>query len=221
MNISLGVTAIIILNIIFTFFAFSNERFMDRYVFRVGSVLREKEWDRIIMSSFLHVDIMHLFFNMFSFYSFGGEIEREFGLLVLLPVYFGGMIAGDLLALFINRRNPNYQAVGASGAVSAIIFASILFFPGGSLYIIPIPIPIPSFLFGFIFIAISIWGIGRMNQRIGHEAHLGGAAWGVFSSVLISPSVLVLYPFISAVVILPLIGFAWILYKKPEWLRPR
>ncbi len=215
------VLLIIAANLIFSFLGFRNRNLFERYAFHTGAVLHKRQWDRLFTSAFLHVDVMHLLFNMISFYSFGINIEQSLGFFILLVIYFGGMLAGDLLALYIQRNQPDYQAVGASGAVSAVIFASILFFPEGSIYIIPIPIPIPSFLFGFLFIAVSVWGIGRADRRIGHEAHLGGAAWGVAAAVFVHPMALIMHPIVAVFLIAPLAVFAWILIYRPELLKPR
>src|SRR5690606_16232497 len=143
------------------------------------------------MSGFLHVDWTHLLFNMFSFYSFSISLERYLGSVEVAVIYFASLFGGDLLAMFIHRNHPNYRAVGASGAVSGIIFAAIAIFPGIQVSIFLIPIGIPGWLFGACYVLYSMYGIRSSAGNIGHEAHLGGALVGLLTAILLVPEVLV------------------------------
>ncbi len=165
--------------VLVTWYAFTNVRFFESFAFHVEPILRRKEYYRAVSSAFLHVSLVHLLFNMFCFHSFGSNIERFFGAGILLGIYFCSMIGGDALALLIHRNHPDYRAVGASGAVSGVIFASIFLLPGGSVMMLFLPIPIPAPVFAILYTLISIYGIRSKRDNIGHEAHLGGAITGM------------------------------------------
>lgn len=183
--------AIIAVTCIVSIMGFGNRRLVERCLFSVGAVIRNKELYRLITSQFIHAGWAHLLFNMISLYSFGAIVERYFGPLFLAALYFCGALCGDLVALAIKRKSPGYAAVGASGAVCAVIFASIFLLPGGSIYIIPIPVPIPSWVYALLFMAVSLYGIGKGDSMIGHEAHVGGALAGIAWAVVTNPSVMV------------------------------
>lgn len=186
-----AVTIIIIAaNVLISYKGFSDPGFFERHLFEVGRVLRGKEYGRLFMSGFLHVDWTHLLFNMFSFYSFSISLERYLGAVAVVIIYFASLFGGDLLALFIHRNHPGYRAVGASGAVSGIIFAAIAIFPGIQVSIFLIPIGIPGWLFGACYVLYSMYGIRSSVGNIGHEAHLGGALVGLMMAVLLVPEVL-------------------------------
>ena len=144
----------------------------------------------MITSAFLHANFMHLLFNMFALYTFGSYLESFFirnlgsfeGSLYFFLIYFISLIAGSLLTVLFHYKDPNYVAVGASGAVSGIVFSYIIFFPQSMLYVFFVPMP--AYLFAILWIGFSIYGMRRKLGNIGHEAHLGGALGG-FASTLI------------------------------------
>jgi membrane associated rhomboid family serine protease len=179
----IGVTAVL------SIMGFGNARLFERSLFSVGAVLRGREVYRLLTSQFFHAGWGHLLFNMISFYSFGTVVERHFGPLFAVALYFCGALCGDLVSLLIQRKNPAYAAVGASGAVCAVIFASIFLLPGGSVYVLPFPVPVPSWAYALIFMAVSLYGIGRGSSMIGHEAHVGGALAGIAWAAAADPSV--------------------------------
>lgn len=182
--------ALIAVNILISYKGFRDPSFFDRNLFEVGSVLRRREYRRLLMSGFLHVDWTHLLFNMFSLYSFSISLERTLGAVSVLVIYFASLFGGDLLALFIHRNHPGYRAVGASGAVSGIIFAAIAIFPDIYVSLFLIPIGIPGWLFGICYVIYSMYGIRSSGGNIGHEAHLGGALVGLVAAILLVPAVL-------------------------------
>lgn len=177
-------------NVLISYKGFSDPGFFERNLFEVGRVLRNKEYGRLFMSGFLHVDWTHLLFNMFSLYSFSISLERYLGPVQVAVIYFASLFGGDLLAIFIHRNHPNYRAVGASGAVSGIIFAAIAIFPGIQVSIFLIPIGIPGWLFGACYVLYSMYGIRSSVGNIGHEAHLGGALVGLLTAIALVPAVL-------------------------------
>ena len=152
-------------------------------------IVRYGRWHQLITSGFIHADLGHLFMNMFTLYYFGRPIETALGSWRFLVLYFGSMLAGSLLTLLAHYRDPAYRALGASGAISGVVFSFVLFAPLASVYVFLIPVGIPAFLFALGYVAISIIGMRRRLGRIGHEAHLGGAVGGVLLTLLLHPGV--------------------------------
>jgi membrane associated rhomboid family serine protease len=206
---------LIVANVIFSIRGFNSRIMLDRYMFHVGSISRG-EYYRLVTSGFLHANPPHLIFNMFALYSFSQGIGSVFGILDFVLIYFGSLLAGNFLSLVINYRNPAYRALGASGAVSGVIFSSILMFPGGSISFLFFPIGIPSWLFGIGFILISIYGIGTRFGNIGHDAHLGGAMAGVLISVFLKPFLLAERPLLVAALIVPAAVYLYLLVVRPD-----
>lgn len=182
--ILIGITALI------SYKGFNDRMFFEKYMLRVGSVINGKEYIRMISSGFLHADWTHLFFNMFTLYFFGPEVLYFAGLTNFILIYLGSLLFGNLISIYFNRQNMMYSAIGASGAVSGIIFSAIILYPQMSLFIIPIPFPIPGWLFGIAYVLYSIYGMKSQLGNIGHSAHLGGGISGVLITILIIPSVL-------------------------------
>jgi membrane associated rhomboid family serine protease len=182
--------SVIAVTVIASLIGFANKSIFEKSVFSVGAIIKKKEIHRLITSLFFHVNLIHLFFNMFSYYSFGASIEKYFGIKLAIILYIYSALGGDGLALLIRRKNLNYTAVGASGAVCGVIFASIFLLPGGSIIVFPLPIPVPSWVYAVLFMAISLYGIGKSSSSIGHEAHIGGALTGIIWAVLYKPSII-------------------------------
>lgn len=183
--------SILIVTIAVSAFAWKNGRIFESLLFSTRSIRKNREFHRFLTSMFLHTDFGHLLFNMFTLYSFAGYMEPRIGSVSLFVIYLFTGMTGDLLALYMKRHEIDYRAVGASGGVLGIIFASIFLFPGGSVYIYFVPIPVPDWLYAILFIAISSYGTGRSHSSIGHEAHLGGALGGMLCALLIYPKIIV------------------------------
>jgi len=188
-SMPLATYAIIGVTVVLSVAGFGNARLFEKSLFSVRAVLRDREVHRLLTSQFFHAGWGHLLFNMISLYSFGTVVERHFGPLFTVALYFCGALCGDLAALAIRRKDPEYAAVGASGAVCAVIFASIFLLPGGSIYVLPFPVPIPSWAYALVFMAVSLYGIGSRTAMIGHEAHVGGALAGIAWAVAADPSI--------------------------------
>jgi len=206
----------IALTVIVSFAAFYNSNLFEKYSFSVSAILQDREYHRVITSMFLHINWVHLLFNMFALYSFGAPIESRFGVKIMLVIILYSAVAGSLLALAVNRKKPGYKAVGASGAVCGVIFASIFLLPGGSVIVFPVPVPVPAWLYGVLFMVISLYGIGRGGSNIGHEAHLGGALAGIAWAVLYEPSIIEKNAALLAGLTLPVVILLlyFIVYKK-------
>lgn len=212
----LVVMVLILIAVFVSLYGFRNRSFSERYAFSVGGILRNRQYERLLISTFLHVDYLHLFFNIFSFYSFAIELANFTGQLFLLLLFFGSGLGGDFLALLIHRKHADYRAVGASGAISGVIFSSVLLLPGGSILIFPFPFGIPPWLFAILFVLFSVYGIGRQSGNIGHEAHLGGALCGILITALVYPQALLAHWFLTLVLVLPVVIFLYIFLQNPE-----
>ena len=163
---------LLIANGIISYKGFNDSLFFRKYEFHIGSI-RSGEQYRMFSSAFLHVDIMHLAFNMFTLYMFAPFVIDGVGSLFFVYLYFGSLIAGNLLTLFFHNNDYYYRAVGASGAVMGIIYSAILLEP--NLYVYGF---VPGYVFGFAYLLFSIYGIKAKKDNIGHVAHFGGAVGG-------------------------------------------
>lgn len=210
--------ALILANIIFSFQGLKSQVFFDRYSFVVDKILIEKDYKRLITSSFLHVSWSHLFFNMISLYLFSSGIEQDLGEGSFLLIYFGSLIGGDLFCLYIHRHHGDYSAVGASGAISGLIFASIALFPGIGIGFPGLPFHVPGWLYGLCYVLYSIYGIRSDKGNIGHEAHLGGALVGLCIALAIEPSALMCNYFPIILIIVPSAIFIYLIVTRPHIL---
>jgi membrane associated rhomboid family serine protease len=190
---------IIILTIGASIYAWQNKNLMESWVHHPMSVAQNNEYWRFLTSGFLHADFMHLFFNMFVLYSFGQVVEAVLlqvygpglGIAFYLLVYLGAIVASDLPTFFKHKRDQGYYSLGASGGVSAIVFASIYFNPLGELTIFPIPLPIKGYIFGAIYLFYSYYMSTRSNtDGINHSAHFFGAAYGFVIAIVLIPQIL-------------------------------
>jgi membrane associated rhomboid family serine protease len=187
---------------------------MERYLFDAQAVLIKKEYYRLITSGFLHANWVHFGINCYSLFSFGCAVENEFGLPLLSLIFIPSVIGGNLVALFFHR-NHDYRALGASGGVCGVIFASIFLFPGSSVGLFPIPISIPAPLYAILFIFSSVYGIRTARDNIGHDAHLGGALVGLFVTAIFNPWVILGQPILFVIVVLLSFILIYLLIKMP------
>jgi hypothetical protein len=161
---------------------------------------------------------MHLIFNMIALYFFSSSVEFYFGPINFLLIYFTSMVGGDLLSLFIHRYDSSYSSVGASGAVSGVIYASIAVFPGMKMGFFFIPISIPAWIFGLGYVAYSIYGIRSRRDNVGHESHLAGALIGMLLAVAMFPAALTENYLTIGAIALPSIIFIYIILTRPHVL---
>ncbi|MBS3993175.1 MAG: rhomboid family intramembrane serine protease [Bacteroidetes bacterium] len=177
---------IIISNVLVSVKGFSDNYFFNRYKFQILSINKGEKF-RMLTSGFLHADWLHLIFNMYALYLFGKIVIIEGGNINFLLIYFGSLLAGSLYTMFVHKSELYYSAVGASGAVMGIIYASILYYPEMTLYIFPLPIPIKGYIFGILYLLFSIYGMKKQLGNIGHAAHIGGTIGGYVLTLLLSP----------------------------------
>lgn len=187
----MDITLIVIIaaNALVSFKAFDDQFFFRKYEFHIGSI-RAGEHLRMITSAFLHVDIAHLAFNMLTLYFFAPSVIAFLGVPSFLMVYFGSLLCGSLLTLQFHKDEYHYRAVGASGAVTGILYAAILLRPDMNLFLFFIPIPIPAYIFGIGYLLYSIYGMKSRNDNIGHTAHFGGAIGGYLITLAKEPQLL-------------------------------
>ena len=183
--------AIITANVLVSLKGFNDYVFFERYKFGIAAIQGGQK-ERMFTSGFLHVDLAHLFLNMFTLYFFADVVINWFGSIRFLIVYFVSLAAGSLLALFFHRDEPYYSAVGASGAVTGVLYASILLQPNDPLYFIFLPtVGIPAYLLGVGYLLYSIYGMKKRLGNVGHTAHFGGAVGGYACTLLFKPDLLV------------------------------
>lgn len=185
---SLSIVTIIVIaaNAIITMKGLNDFGFFERYKFNVGAIRRGEQL-RMVSSGFLHVNFTHLFANMFTLYFFANTVIFSVGAFKFLLIYFGSLLAGGLLSLYFHKEEYYYSAVGASGAVTGILYSAIMFDPNMSLYLFLIPIPIPAYVFGIGYLLYSIYGMRKQLGNIGHDAHFGGAIGGYVLTLLFAP----------------------------------
>ena len=217
-EISIVGTIIIIVTALYSYMGFKDQLFFDGHKFEVDSILINKEYKRLVTSGFLHVGWGHLIFNMLSLYFFSDIVEWRLGWLNFTLLYFISLMGGDLLALFIHRNHGDYSAVGASGAVSGVIYASIALFPDIEIGFILLPIYIPGWLFGILYVLFSIYGIKSGKGNIGHDAHLGGALVGMATAVIMQPSALAENYQTILLIAAPTIIFIYLIITRPQIL---
>lgn len=178
--------SIILLTSLISFTAFSNQKVLDDLIFYPPAITNRNQWYRFITSGLIHADIMHLVFNMYSFYLFGDLVEKTFvqifgdsGKVIYIVLYVVSLIVCLLPTYFNNQNNYHYRSLGASGAVSAVIFAGIFLYPTMGMGIFPIPFHIPGFVFGPLYLILSAYLAKKGHGNINHSAHIWGAIFGI------------------------------------------
>jgi membrane associated rhomboid family serine protease len=183
---------------------FNDLSFFRKYEFHIGSI-RAGDNVRMFSSAFLHGDWGHLFFNMFTLYMFAPVVINYFDSFSFLVIYFGSLVFGSLLTLLFHKDEYSYRAIGASGAVTGILYSAILLNPDMSLYLFFIPIPIPAYIFGIGYLLYSIYGMKAKNDNIGHTAHFGGAIGGYLITILKQPGMLTENTFMVVLLAIPIV----------------
>lgn len=179
-------------------YAWSNRELLDSWILDPYRMHRAGggQLYRFLTSGFLHADWGHLLFNMITFYSFGNLVLREFGAAFgpggatwrFLLLYLGGIVLSDLPTYFRHRFDPGYRSLGASGGVASVLFAGILFYPAGKIYMMFIPVGIPGFIWGVLYLVYSYYMGRRRGDNINHDAHFYGALYGVLLTLALVPA---------------------------------
>lgn len=161
---------------------------LERCVFRPYWLVRKRQYDTLVTSGFVHADLPHLLFNMFTFWFFAFPLERRIGGVAFAVLYFSSLVLSDAGTYLKHRNDPHYASLGASGAITAVLFAYIVYYPTQSLMILPIPVPIPAPLFAVLYVAYSWYSARQARDRVNHDAHLGGALYGLVFVLLTDPA---------------------------------
>jgi membrane associated rhomboid family serine protease len=187
--------AIIAVTVIISILSFSNIELFNKLKFNAFLIKERKQGWRFFSHALVHAGWLHLFINMYVLYSFGNIVEEVLsayfgtkGILYYFLLYVGGVLFSTLFDFRKNKNNPYYNAVGASGAVSAVVFASILLYPAGSIFIFPIPFALPSWVFGLVYLAYSAYMGQKGTDNIGHNAHFWGAVFGLVFIIILLPA---------------------------------
>lgn len=192
MNVGPVTLVLIAITVLVSWQAFEKPRLLGRLILWPPAVDRHRQYDRLLTHGFIHADWQHLLFNMITLLFFGGTIERAFapyiGPVGFLLFYLSAILVAILPTYLRHRHDPNYRSLGASGAVSAVLFASILINPWSLLLVFFIPMP--AIVFGVCYIGYSIWMDRRGGDNINHSAHLWGAGYGVLFTVMMEPRII-------------------------------
>jgi membrane associated rhomboid family serine protease len=185
--------ALIAVTCVVSWLAFNNRKLMDRLILWPPAIERHKQYDRLLSYGFIHADFMHLLFNMFTLFFFGRVMEGMITELTGSPLaylgfYLAALVVSILPTYLKHQKDPNYRSLGASGAVSAVLFAFILIDPWATIGVMFIPMP--AIVFAVLYVGYSIWMDKRGGDNVNHGAHLAGAAFGVLFMVIMEPRVL-------------------------------
>ena len=192
MNITLIIIAI---TCVVSFLALNNMKLLEKLILWPPAVSRGKEYYRLVTYGFIHASPSHLIFNMITLFFFGAAMERQYtrylGELGYAAFYLGALLVSILPTFLENRNNPNYRSLGASGAVSAVLFAFILIQPWATIYVYFLPVP--AIVYAVLYVAYSIYMDQRSSDNVNHSAHLWGAAYGVAFTAIMEPRLLSLF----------------------------
>lgn len=190
--------ALIIITVITSIRAFGDMRLQHRMIFNPYLISRDKDYIRFLTSGLIHADFLHLAVNMYVLWAFGQWVERAFGVyfgvlggLLYLVMYLAGIVASHLISYFKHRDNMYFNSLGASGAVSAVLFSAILIFPTQKLYLIFIPIGIPAYIFGLLYLVYCQVMGSRGADNINHDAHFAGALFGMAFTAVLKPMLII------------------------------
>ncbi len=187
---------IIIVTVVVSVLAWQRKDWYDKGAFYPYDIHQNKTYYRFVSYGFLHSNWMHLGVNMFVLLSFGNQMLKTYtalfglkGYLYFLLLYVGALVFSVIFSYRKHKEDYFYRAIGASGAVSAVVFSSILYYPLNKIYLFLIPIGIPAVLFGVLYIAFEAYMHKRGQDNIGHDVHISGAVFGLVFNILLNPSV--------------------------------
>ena len=190
LNVNPVASIIFVFTVVTSIYAFNDSSLFGKFMLHPYSVSRRHKVYTLITSGLIHADWMHLIFNMITFLSFGFPLERAIGSWQFGLIYLIGLILSDIPTVIKHKNDMWYNSLGASGAVSAVLFSSILLAPFSSLYIFPIPFPIWSIIFGPLYLTYCVYASRQSRDNINHDAHFFGALTGLIVTVIIVPGVI-------------------------------
>ena len=195
-NIAPVASLIFVFTVVTSLYAFYDNTLYGKFMLHPYTVSKGHKIWTVITSGLIHKDWMHLFFNMFTFVAFGFTLERLIGSWLFGILYFLALILSDLPTVFRYKDNFNYNSLGASGAISAVLFSYILFSPLSKIYIMFIPFGIPAVVFGVLYLIYCAYASRNARDGINHDAHFFGALTGLIFTIIVVPGIL--QNFISA-----------------------
>lgn len=196
---STAMIAVILANVLFSYKGFNDLFFFRKYDFHIGSI-RKGEQIRMFSSAFLHADMTHLFFNMLTLFFFAPIVVSYLGEFSFVLIYISSLLFGNLLTLYLHKNDLNYRAIGASGAVTGVLYSAILLEPTMTINFF-----IPGYLFGILYLLYSIYGMRAKNDNIGHTAHFGGAIGGYVFTIIKHPEMLTTNTFYVVALAIPIV----------------
>ncbi|NMH28828.1 rhomboid family intramembrane serine protease [Flavobacterium silvaticum] len=200
----IALIGIIAITCLFSYQGFQDISFFRKYEFHIGSI-RSGEHYRMFTSALLHADLPHLVFNMLTLYFFAPVVTEYLGMWIFLLIYMASLLFGSMLTLLIHKDEYSYRAIGASGAVTGILYSAILLQPDMPIYLFFIPIGIPAFIFGIVYLLYSIYGMKSRRDNIGHTAHFGGAVGGYALTLAYHPIIFSEHLLIVIVLAIPIV----------------
>lgn len=208
--IDIATLVIIAANVLISIKGFNDFSFFEKYKFNIAGI-RKGEHLRMFSSGFLHGNFSHLLFNMLTLYFFAGVVIDKLGTPKFVIIYVASLLLGSLLSFYFHKDEYHYSAIGASGAVTGILYAAILFIPDQNLYLF-FAIPIPAWIFGVAYLLYSIYGMKNRVGNIGHDAHFGGAIAGYVLTLVFAPFLITQETWIVVLLAVPIL-LLFILYK--------
>lgn len=201
---------LIIFTAIMSYKGLCNEPFQHSFSFSIRAIRFQRDYIRFVSSGFLHINWMHLIINMIVLFSFGTSIEANIGVVGFLFVYLGSMIGGNALAYLIHKDDIGYSSVGASGAVSGLVFGTIALFPHTNFFFIP------AWVFGLLYVGLTLYAIRSQKTNVGHAAHLGGALIGMLFAIIFKPTYVMLEWMPILAIIIPAVVLIFIIIYRPN-----
>ena len=205
---------IVVVTFLVSYQGFRKPEYFDQYAFRIKDILYGRQYYRLLTSGLLHTGWPHLLLNMLTFYWFSSSVELLVGYRNYALIYFASLLGGSLLSLLLHRREADYTAVGASGAISGLVFAAIALFPEMKVGF-PEVLMVPGWLYGLLYVLFCAYGITARLGNIGHDAHLGGGLVGLLTVLLLRPELLHTNALAVGAILLPALAFFILLLKKP------
>ncbi|WP_035560411.1 rhomboid family intramembrane serine protease [Hymenobacter sp. IS2118] len=205
--------AVLIITLLVSYQGFKKPEYLDQYAFRVKDIRYGRQYYRLFTSGLLHAGWVHLLFNVVTFYCFSSVVELLLGYRNYLLLYGASLLGGNLLALLLHRRENDYTAVGASGAISGLVFATITLIPDVEVGLLGVYVP--GWLYGLLYVLFCAYGISKRLGNIGHDAHLGGGLVGLLGVLMLYPELLKTNYLTIAAILVPAVAFFVLLIKKP------
>lgn len=214
-SIQLTILCVILINVLVSIQGFRDPYFFRSHMLQVGNVLRDKDYKRLVTSSFLHAGWGHLIGNMIALYFFGGPVIFKLGILGFLVVYVTSMLVSAVFTIGYRLHDYNFKAVGSSGAVTGVVFASMFVCPDKGVLFFLFPLTISGYIFAIGYLLRGIYGMRQMRCVIGHTAYMAGALGGLVATTLLSPEVFLIRWKVVLFMLIP-VGFLFHTVRENE-----